>query len=214
MNNVVDKNNVSIETKETGGIEKKSHEEKSDGEKKEEKEEESQILEEKKLYLLTDSLFSKFSHLLNKRTNLDFIQKLKSTPLIHGERYYPIDKKEYDFIVNYVKSIIEGKNIKEVKVESSTPSTVPTLAPTKIIKPVDDASVKFSNPNSQFDLKTSQPTFGQQQPSFLSSPATSVSGPLISPMTKSMKQKLSSKTDVWKPNTWLIYQTKTAKKDG
>ena len=112
MNNGLN-NNVPptiIETKEGELIEKEeSHGEKSGGEKKEEKEEESQLLEERKLYLLTDSLFSKFSHLLDPKTNLDFIQKLKSTPLIHGERYYPIVKKEYDSIVNYVKSILESK---------------------------------------------------------------------------------------------------------
>ena len=110
MNNGLN-NNVppTIKTKEEELIEKESHGEKSGGEKKEEKEEESQLLEERKLYLLTDSLFSKFSHLLDPKTNLDFIQKLKSTPLIHGERYYPIVKKEYDSIVNYVKSILESK---------------------------------------------------------------------------------------------------------
>ena len=58
-------------------------------------------------YLLNDSQYKKFSHLLEKKTNLDYIETIKQTSLIHSKRFFVISAKEYDKLIQYIKKNIE-----------------------------------------------------------------------------------------------------------
>ena len=175
----------------------------SERKEEEEREKEDELLGKRKKYLLNDRQFSKFSHLLEKKSNLDFIEKLKSTPLIHAQRFYPISEKEYGTIIDYVKSILEekGKKIKSDAEITKTNDLVSTTSSLESDKPL------LINPNNKIAAVPNTVSAPAPAPA----PATSLDSSM--PVVKETRPKALAKTNIWKPETWLAYRPKS-KKDG
>ena len=193
--NIIDKQN---EPK--GGGDEEGREKSEEGEPKEKE----ANFEERK-YLLNDSQFSKFSHLLGKKTNLAFIQKLKETPLVHGKRFYPITSKDYAIIKNHIKSVLQEKADAAGSVKTEQLTSIAPPGSSELPKP------SFSLPNN--DKPGSAEPAAHSQIAATSSGKTSTA-PAHVPIPKpSQSQRFKSipKDQVWKPENWLTYRPKYKK---
>ena len=161
-------------------------------------------------YLLNDTQYKKFSHLLEEKTNLDYIESIKQTSLVHSKRFFPISAKEYDKLIHYIKKNIEDKKKLNEIDNSTTTESFSTTTTTTTTTPTTTTTTITTISTLPITTTTTTTTTTLTTPTTTTTTTTIAKTPLTSPSTSLNLSKSAyvSKSKVWKPLIWYSYLTK------
>merc|ERR1712212_1093785 len=97
----------------------------NENKKEEEEEEKENELKRENLYLLDSQLFFKYQHLIQNKSNFDYLKKINEKSLLYGKRFYPISFEQLELIklsilknqTKQEEKIIDDINIQEINDE-------------------------------------------------------------------------------------------------
>ena len=154
------------------------------------------------LYLIDDHLLTKFSNFLNKdKINLEFLTKLKNSPLVYGKRFYPINDEELQAMKSFVELSLSQKNVITTTTTTTTPTTTITTTTTTtttpaIIGPVTSSTI--AGPVTPSETETFEPPAVEES---ILPGANNILDSSVVP-----KSHLHIKVFSWKPTKWDKYK--------
>ena len=185
--------------------------------KKEEEEEEEEVekeneLKRENLYLLDSQLFFKYQHLIQNKSNFDYLKKINEKSLLYGKRFYPISFEQLELIklsilknqTKQEEKIIDDINIQEINDEKineniKNDNIIRNTANDNKDKDNNDNDNNSNDNNENKNVNVNEKINKQNG---LTLDSFSIKNPI----------KTKEKRFIWKPLNWTCFSTANKKK--